>query len=181
LALVNAENWRTPGRVLGLDLELVNTGLVILTDRGHILRSTTFRCPLTSTKKKKVTERDRVDRILRLANEIIGIIRNFRTKHIAIEGGGASFGGKSQVLQRGGLFYVVLTQIWLACHIFPEIVTANSARKTVLGYGGSGKNQKEKVLEALALNKIIFETDHEADAYVTARWLFENTKGKVME
>ena len=151
----------------------MNTGVVVLTDRGYVLRAATFHYPLASTKKAKVSERDRVDRILHLANDIIGVIRQFGIKHIAIEGGGASFGAKSQAIQRGGLFYVVLTQIWLACHIFPEIVTANSARKKVLGYGGSGK---EKVLEALRLSKVAFETDHEADAYVVARWLFEQRK-----
>ena len=173
---------------MGLDLELVNTGVVVLTDRGHVLRSATFHCPLASTKKKTVTERDRVDRILHLANDIIGIVRTFGVQHIVIEAGGASFGAKSQAIQRGGLLYVVLTQIWLACHLFPDLVTASSARKTVLGYGGSGpkkpkgvKNaptQKDRVIEALGLNNISFKTDHEADAYVVARWLFEQVKEK---
>ena len=156
---------------------MVNTGLVVLTDRGHVLRSTTYRYPLTSTKKSKVSERDRVDRILHLANDIIGVIRKYGVKHVAIEAGGASFGAKSQAIQRGGLLYVVLTQIWLACHIFPDTVTASSARKRVLGYGGSGPkkkkgekgpSQKDRVIEALALNNITFDTDHEADAYVVA-------------
>lgn len=176
MALASAETWRAPGRILGLDLELVNTGLVVLTDRGHVLRSATFYYPLTSTKKRTVTERDRVDRILHLANDIIGVIRTFGIKHIAIEAGGASFGAKSQTIQRGGLLYVVLTQIWLACHIFPDLVTANGARRVVLGFGGSGKGQKEKVIEALNLINITFDTDHAADAYVVARWMYEQVK-----
>jgi len=147
-----------------------------LTDRGHVLRSTTYYYPLTSSKKRNVSERDRVDRILHLANDIIGVIRTFSVQHIAIEAGGASFGAKSQAIQRGGLLYVVLTQIWLACHIFPELVTANSARKSVLGYGGRGKGQKDRVIEALSLAGISFDTDHEADAYVAARWMFSQVK-----
>ena len=154
----------------------MNTGLVVLTDRGHVLRSTTYYYPLTSSKKRNVSERDRVDRILHLANDIIGVIRTFSVQHIAIEAGGASFGAKSQAIQRGGLLYVVLTQIWLACHIFPELVTANSARKSVLGYGGRGKGQKDRVIEALSLAGISFDTDHEADAYVAARWMFSQVK-----
>lgn len=154
----------------------MNTGLVVLTDRGHVLRSATYHYPLASTKKLPVSERDRVDRILHLANDIIGVIRTFSVQHIAIEAGGASFGAKSQAIQRGGLLYVVLTQIWLACHIFPELVTANSARKSVLGYGGSGKDQKAKVIKALELANITFDTDHEADAYVAARWMFNQVK-----
>jgi len=154
----------------------VNTGLVVLTDRGHVLRSATFHYPLTSTKKRTITERDRVDRILHLANDIIGVIRTFGIKHIAIEAGGASFGAKSQAIQRGGLLYVVLTQIWLACHIFPDLVEASSARKKVLGYGGSGKGQKDKVIEALKIAGIEFDTDHAADAYVVSRWLYEQVK-----
>lgn len=156
----------------------MNTGLVVLTDRGHVLRSATYHYPLTSTKKLPVSERDRVDRILHLANDIIGVTKTFGVQHIAIEAGGASFGAKSQAIQRGGLLYVVLTQIWLACHIFPELVTANSARKSVFGYGGSGKNQKEKVIEALGIASITFDTDHEADAYVAARWMFNQVKEK---
>ena len=147
-----------------------------MTDRGHVLRSTTYYYPLTSSKKRNVSERDRVDRILHLANDIIGVIRTFSVQHIAIEAGGASFGAKSQAIQRGGLLYVVLTQIWLACHIFPELVTANSARKSVLGYGGRGKGQKDRVIEALSLAGISFDTDHEADAYVAARWMFSQVK-----
>lgn len=154
----------------------MNTGLVVLTDRGHVLRSATYHYPLASTKKLPVSERDRVDRILHLANDIIGVIRTFGVQFVAIEAGGASFGAKSQAIQRGGLLYVVLTQIWLACHLFPDLVTANSARKTVLGYGGKGKDQKGKVIEALGLNNITFETDHEADAYVVARWKYEDVK-----
>lgn len=154
----------------------MNTGLVVLTDRGHVLRSATYHYPLTNTKKLPVSERDRVDRILHLANDIIGVVRTFGVQHIAIEAGGASFGAKSQAIQRGGLLYVVLTQIWLACHIFPELVTANSARKSVLGYGGSGKDQKAKVIKALELANITFDTDHEADAYVAARWMFNQVK-----
>lgn len=156
----------------------MNTGIVVLTDRGHVLRSATYHYPLTSTKKKPISERDRVDRILHLANDIIGVAKTFSVQHIAIEAGGASFGAKSQAIQRGGLLYVVLTQIWLARHIFPELVTANSARKSVLGYGGKGKDQKAKVIEALKLNRIEFETDHEADAYVVARWMFNQVKEK---
>jgi Holliday junction resolvasome RuvABC endonuclease subunit len=154
----------------------VNTGLVVLTDRGHVLRSATYRYPLISTKKRDVSERDRVDRILHLANDIIGVARTFSVQNIAIEAGGASFGAKSQAIQRGGLLYVVLTQIWLACHIFPELVTASAARKSVLGYGGSGKNQKDRVIEALGLAGITFDTDHEADAYVVARWMFNKAR-----
>lgn len=154
----------------------MNTGLVVLTDRGHVLRSHTYHYPLVSTKKIPVSERDRVDRILHLANDIIGVVKTFGVQHIAIEAGGASFGAKSQAIQRGGLLYVVLTQVWLACHLFPDLVTANSARKVVLGYGGKGKDQKEKVVEALRLSSISFETDHEADAYVVARWKFEDVK-----
>lgn len=165
----------------------MNTGLVVLTDRGHVLRSTTYQYPLTSTKKRKVSERDRVDRILHLANDIIGVIRTFGVQHIAIEAGGATFGAKSQAVQRGGLLYVVLTQVWLACHIFPETPTASAARKKVFGYGGSGPkspkgvkgpSQKDRVIEALSLAGITFETDHEADAYVVARWMYENVKEK---
>ena len=163
----------------------MNTGLVVLSDRGHVLRSATYHYPLTSTKKRKVTERDRVDRILHLANDIIGVARTFSVQHIAIEAGGATFGAKSQAVQRGGLMYVVLTQIWLACHIFPETPTASATRKKVLGYGGSGPktkkgekkvSQKERVIEALRLAGIEFETDHEADAYVAARWMYETVK-----
>ena len=174
--LASAEVWRAPGRLIGLDLELVNTGLVVLTDRGLTLRSATYHYPLTSTKKLPISERDRVDRILHLANDIIGVVKTFGVQHIVIEAGGASFGAKSQAIQRGGLLYVVITQIWLACHVFPELVTASGARKSVLGYGGSGKDQKQKVIEALELADITFDTDHEADAYVAARWLFNQVK-----
>lgn len=149
---------------------------MILTDRGLVLRSTTFRYPLVSQKgKPPVTERDRVNRILHLANDIVGIIRKFRVKYVAIEGKGASFGrtGQSQIFQRGGLSYVVMTQIWLACHLFPEVVAASSARKVVLGYGHAKKPDVEAALKA---NQIELGSDHEADAYVVARWMYEQVR-----
>ena len=173
--LASAEGWRASGRILGLDLEPVNTGVVILSDRGHVLRHTTFHYPLKSTKKSKITERDRVDRMLHLANDIVGIIRKFSISHVAVEGGGASFVAKSQAIQRGGVFYVVSTQIWLACHLFPEVVAANSARKEILGYGKASKEDVQAVLEA---HRIRLDSDHEADAYIVARWLFEDLKRK---
>lgn len=147
-----------------------------MTDRGLVLRSTTFHYPLVSQKgKPPVSERDRVDRILHLANDIVGIIRKFRVKYVAIEGKGASFGrsGQAQTFQRGGLAYVVMTQIWLACHLFPEVVAANSARKVVLGYG---KAKKPDVGVALRANGIEVGSDHEEDAYVVARWMFDQVK-----
>lgn len=147
-----------------------------MTDRGLVLRSATFNYPLVSKKgQPPVSERDRVDRILHLANDIIGIIRKFRVRYVAMEGKGASYGsrGQAQTFQRGGLAYVVMTQIWLACHLFPEVVAASTARKVVLGYGHA---KKPDVMAALTANRVELGSDHEADAYVVARWMFEQVK-----
>lgn len=148
----------------------------MLTDRGLVLRSVTLDYPLVSKKgHPPVTERDRVDRILHLTNDIIGIIRKTRVLYVAIEGKGAAFGSKGQahVFQRGGLAYVVMTQLWLACHLFPEVVAASTARKVVLGYGHAKKPDVEAALKA---NRVELGSDHEADAYVVARWMYEQVK-----
>lgn len=167
---------------MGLDLELVNTGVVILTEDGHLLRSGTIVKPLVSKKYHKITERDRIYRILEIANDIVGNVKKFKIQHIAIEGGGASFKGtgkgrqKSNVFQRGGLAYVVMTQVFLACKLLPRVVAANSARKVVLGYG---KPSKEDVEWVLWRNGVEVGTGHEADAYVVARWMFDKVKKRV--
>lgn len=148
--------------------------MVVLTDRGLVLRSVTLDYPLVSKAgRPPVTERDRVDRILHLANDIIGIIRTMRVLYVAIEGKGATFRGQAHVFQRGGLAYVVMTQLWLACHLFPEVVAASTARKVVLGYGHAKKPDVEAALKA---NRVELGSDHEADAYVVARWMYEQVK-----
>lgn len=108
--------------------------------------------------------------MLRVANRIVEIIKDFEVRHVGLEG--YAFGAKFQSHQIGEVAGVVKSQLWMNFRIVPEIVPPKQARKHVLGYGG--KVTKEEIVKAVrdGLN-IDAKSDHEADAAVVARWTFD--------
>ena len=146
-----------------------NTGLLVLTEAGHVLRSTTLKYPLRRRTKidAPISEADHVERLLNIANDIVGFARDFNIKHVAIED--FAYDKRVQAHQLGQVAGVVKTQLWLALRLVAQPVGQGEARKFLLGHGRPKKENIEAVVKAIVPT---IEDDHQADAYVVVRWLF---------
>lgn len=171
-----ASKWRASGRVLGVDLAPRKTGLLILTDQGIYMHSRTLTYALARTHKSDppISEAQRIERMLAIANEIIGVCKTYKIAHVGIEG--YAMDARFQAHQIGEVAGVVKTQLYLALRMIPTIVAPNVGRKHVLGYGRPDKAQIVKVVRD-GLGYPV-QSDHEADAGVVARYTFDQ---KVLE
>jgi len=161
-ALASARGLIVPGRLMGIDPSLANTGIVILTDRGHVLRSHTIKTRPTHT------EAEHVERLLNIANEVIGIARDFSVQYVAMEG--FAHGKKWQSHQLGEVSGVIKTQLYLALRLIPMVVAPKESRAFLFGYGAPEKD----VVESMITTDLCIDvkSGHEADAWVVGRWLF---------
>lgn len=180
MVLARARSWTSPGRLMGLDLAPAHTGVCILNERALPLRLITIDNPLAKSRRKKydppITEADYIERNLKLADEILGLIKTFKVTEVAIEN--YAFGKSYRAHQVGETAGVVKSQLWLGAKLVPETVAPSTARKYLFGYGSAKKADVLKISSALIehLGKS-FSSDHESDAYVIAMWLF----GQAME
>ena len=164
---------------MGLDLALAQTGLVILTEHGSLLRHFTLRYPLSRKKRSDppITEADRIQRLINLTNEIVGIAKEYKVRYAAVEG--FAYAKQFQAHQLGEVAGNLKVQMWLARKILVQVVPPKTARKHFLGYGNPSKQQvMEVVQDRLGLR---VDNDHEADAYVIARYLFDEVAGREKE
>lgn len=156
------------------------TGLSIYTASGIHQRCFTIREVVARGSKKDppIPEVERIRRCLRIANEIVKIIADFKIRHVGIEG--YAHDSRYQSHQIGEVAGVVKSQLWLACRLVPRIVPPSSARKHVLGYGGSILKQEVIKVVEQGLG-VAVENDHEADATVVARWTFDHVVAEEKE
>lgn len=156
---------------MGIDLALKHTGLSIYAASGVHQRCFTLDYPLSRGKKSDppIPQFEIIRRLICIANEIIGHIKGFKVKHVGIEG--YAMDARFRAHQIGEVAGVVKTQLWLACGIVPHIVAPSSARKHVMGYGRPSKPDIVRVVEQ-GLG-VAVDNDHEADATVVARYVFD--------
>lgn len=158
--------------LMGLDLALENTGVAILTQEGHVLRTHTLEYAFERRTKRDapITEVQRSERLIGITNDIVGYVRDFGIRYAALED--YAFSRVFQAARLGEIGGNVKVQLLLAHGLVLEPVTVNTARKTILGYGGSiSKSDIVRVVnESFNIN---CATDHEADAVVVARCYFE--------
>ena len=180
MAHANARNWRASGPVMGIDLALRYTGIVVYTRDGVPHIWTTIINKLDRPKNAPpITQTEVVQRLIDVANEIIRIAKKYKVKHVAIEN--YAHKAKFQAHQMGEMAGVVKVQLALACNIVPDVVPPSTARKHTLGYGGSGITKadiKAAVSEGLG---IPIEDDHQADAAVIAQYYFDYVAAREVE
>jgi len=159
-----------PYRVMGLDLSLRGTGIVVLEKgAGEIVRAQTLGYDLES----KATEKQRLDRLVNLAAGIKTIIEETHPYTIVVEGHafGAKFGGAALAELHG----VVKVQVYFLTGQAPMVVPCKKARKIVLDDGAADKKKIEKIIRKLELEGVMrIEAlgDHnQRDAWVLAEYV----------
>ena len=175
LAHALALKWKCSGRIMGIDLALRATGVVILDRTGVCLRHTTIREPIGRQRKTDppITETERVLRLKSIAQQIVQMANSFKVHFVGIEG--YAFTRSFQAHQIGEVAGVVKLQLLLSSGIIPHIVSPNTGRKHVLGRGVASKAQIIEVVKSL---NVEVDNDHEADAYVVARYVFDHQVAK---
>ena len=128
------------GNVMGLDLSLRSTGIVVLSPTKELLHASLAGQSL----KRDAPIRDKIERQIGIASKVITFARQFDCAKIGIEG--YAFGARGAQNDLGELQGVVKSQIWLALQIEPQSIAASSARKIVCG---NGRASKERVRECL--------------------------------
>lgn len=166
--------------MLGIDLSLRYSGLSVFTSVGIHQRCMTIEEILERGSKHDppIPEPERIARILRIANEIVRVVRIFRIRHVGMEG--YAHDARYQSHQLGEVAGVVKSQLWLNFGIAPRICPPSSARKHVIGYGGSVSKTdiQQAVSEGLG---IVAANHHEADASVVGRYTFDMVAAEEQE
>jgi len=155
---------------MGLDLALRDTGVTILSEQGSLLRHLSLEYPLTRKRgEPPISEAEKIERLINLTNDIIGLVKDFKVRHVALEGYAHS--KRFQAHQIGEIAGNVKVQLWLARKILVVPVPPATGRKHFFGYG---KIKKEQVFEILTDRiGLTLDNTHEADSYVSARYLWD--------
>ena len=145
--------------ILGLDLSLTGTGVVVINDNAEVIENYTVGEKLP----RKARQKDKIERILDICKKICTTASEHKVKRIGIEG--FAFQARGAQNDLGELHGVVKSQIWLSFAIEPEIIPPTSARKKALG---SGKIKKKEVVNALTKLGYKCNDHNQADALVIA-------------
>ena len=163
---------------MGLDLALRDTGVTILSERGSLLRNISLQYHLVRKRgDPPISEAEKVERLINLTNDIVGIAKDYKVRYVALEG--YAHGKRFQAHQIGEIAGNVKVQLWLARKILPEVVPPLTGRKHFFGYGKIKKDQVFQILtEQLGM---MLDNDHETDSYVSARYLWDSVARREKE
>jgi hypothetical protein len=164
-----ASRWQCSGRVLGVELSTAHTGLVVLSESGVFLHASTLDYQLTRQHKgdQPVTEAQRIERMLGIANDVVGITKDWKIRYVGIRGHAMN----AAAYQVGEVSGVLKTQLYLALRIVSEVVPSIPAHKHVLGQGRpAGHEVVRAVRDGLGYDA---KTPTEAEAAIVARYLFD--------
>lgn len=158
--------------VVGLDLSVTSTGLVVLSERPDGCWEDVFRTSVGYSLKRDSKVREKIERLVVVARTVVETVRLWSPVAVGIEG--YAFSRHGAVYDLAELQGVVKSQLWLGCQIEPVIVSPTMARKTVLGTGAPrGKKGIARILKGLGLT---FDNDDIADAYVIAKHVAMNLR-----
>ena len=170
-----------PGRILGLDLSPAHCGVCVLNEHGLPLLLRTIDMPLKGKqivvdgkKASRVTEAQRAERNVNMANEIIGISKTWRILEAAIED--YAYAQVNQAHRVGESVGVAKSQFWLALRKTPSVVGPTMARKAIFGPCSPTPIKAETIAVVTKLLEPYGkapDSEHSADAWVVAWWKFK--------
>lgn len=182
--------------ILGLDLSLRHSGVVIVDSYGHIMHKETIQSKISSVKKNKyhrlvcvgdneeilevfdITtnnhELHEVKRFIYIAQRISSIIKKYKITHVVLEGYAmGAIGSVFDIAEMGGLVKKKLFDEGFDSFDKKNffIIPPTSLKGYICGKGNA---KKEEMQKAIFLNYgIPFENDNEADAYALARMFLD--------
>lgn len=121
--------------VAGLDLSLRAAGVAVVD--GSQVHCYTFGYDLT----KKSRERDRLERLVFVTNQVMGALRRHEVRQVAVENYGFASHTLAFSAELGG---AVKVQLWAGLAVMPLVIPATSVRRYHLG---DQKNKDKKKLD----------------------------------
>lgn len=123
--------------VAGLDLSLTAAGVAVID--GDVVSCYTFGYGLT----RAASERDRIERVIFIVNQVMGVLLKHRARYVGIENYG--FAGHNLTMQ-ADLGGSLKTQIYVGLKTVPIIISCMSVRKYLLGKATKDKKIVRKNL-----------------------------------
>jgi Holliday junction resolvasome RuvABC endonuclease subunit len=186
-------------KVLGLDLSLKGTGACIL-DGGDTGEPTARRTFLYLRPHKLTEIRAKIERLVSIAEDVVGLVEEEHPDHIIIEAPAKN--QKWQAAAIGEIHGVIKVQIFLATGIIPLIKESTQMRAAVVGKipkvqeivedkkgkkkkrwnygmipgkrGGLKKATIKDIIEVILRERgLEFPSQDEMDAYVAARYCWD--------
>lgn len=143
--------------VAGLDLSLRSTGVAILTPGAAFVGTVGIDLD------KDASDRDRIWRNIMLCNHIIGELKAYHVKWVALENYSFDSVGVARLADLGGL---VKANIMIALGTPPSLIPPSTLRKYHLGKETKDKKVLARYLEGLGFPK--FQKNDESDAMALA-------------
>jgi Holliday junction resolvasome RuvABC endonuclease subunit len=150
--------------VAGLDLSLRSAGVGILNEDGSAA-CYTFGYGLS----KECTERDKIERIIFISNQVMGVLFKHNVKFVGFENYG--FAGNNLTLQ-ADLGGTLKTQVYIGIKSVPVLLPAMSVRKYLLGKATKDKKVVRRYLSDRGYSEPsnLDESDALAVALVVNDW-----------
>ena len=159
--------------VLGLDLSLTSTGIVVLDQSGEVLHH-----EVAGEELVKATPSQKQKRVRKIASRVMLVQAKYNPKRVVIEDYGYSTmkGGTSSITQLAELCGVIKMFLHMK-GVDPVVMSASQARKITLGTGvgvtSAERRKKMTVKDKVAVMVVSqygkkFEINDETDAFVLA-------------
>jgi len=151
--------------VAGLDLSLTSAGVAII-DSEQKAHCYTFGYGLP---KKGTSERDRIERVIFITNQVMGVLIKHDVKYVGFENYG--FAGNNLTMQ-ADLGGTLKTQVYISLKSVPILIPSMSVRKYLLGKATKDKKVVRKYLfdRGYTEPKNLDESDALAVALVVNDW-----------
>lgn len=145
--------------IIGLDLSLVSTGIVVIDMNKRIIHQSVAGFSLT----RDANVSTKVSRLIAISRQILSVVKKFNVKQVGIEN--YAFQAKGAQNDLGELHGVVKSQLHLA-GIEPMLIPPSLGRKKVFDKGRLKKKEIVQKINDLGYTEVI---DHNvADALVIA-------------
>lgn len=155
-------------KVVGVDLSLNATGIVLIDEMSKVADCRTFGYSLTKT----ATVGLKAERINQITDIVVEFVKRNRVRHVAVEK--ATFGSIFRSLELSGLTAVLENKLHVQCGIVPVYMTISPIRKYHLGVNVNGKGIKRIVMDHFKNKGYVLSNDNEYDALAIGLVLWDN-------